>query len=57
MFWVTKPCFDVSKKIKTLKQKEIKITPLPMIPTRDLDNDFLASPFNKHPARGRRGTR
>jgi hypothetical protein len=57
MFWVTNPYFETWIKIKTLIQKEIKITALPIIPTSVLESAFRASPLIKHPIKGRRGTR
>jgi hypothetical protein len=38
-------------------QKEIKTTPLPMIPTNDFESAFLPRPLIKHPIKGRRGMR
>jgi hypothetical protein len=57
MFCTTNPSFETARKIKTLKQKEIKTTPLPIIPTSVLERDFLPSPLIKKPIKGRRGTR
>jgi len=57
MFLGVNPSTETAEKTQILRQKEMKITRLPIKPVTDLGNKFLPRPVIRHPRSGRRGTK